>query len=76
MSRACGCPDNAIVFVHEQRHAEWHKEIAPLTRADAVTLEAAYGRPSVAEWTYVDEQFTAARLKADALAALRARAVS
>lgn len=58
MTRACGCPDGAhIVAVDEVKHAKWHERISPLPRGDEATLEAAYGRPSTPEHTYVDDQF-------------------
>ena len=56
---ACGC-GNAVI-TNKRRHAEWHRQIQPLTQADAATLEAAYGRPSTPIRTYVDEQFAIER---------------
>jgi len=58
----CGCPDSAVI-TDAARHEQWHRQIAPLTRADAATLEAAYGRPSTPTRTFVDEQFDAERAK-------------
>lgn len=57
---ACGCPEGRNI-TDPQRHEEWHHQILPLAAADAVTLEDAYGRPSIPEWTYIDDQFAAAR---------------
>lgn len=54
----CTCPGR---ITDPQRHDEWHGAVAPLTRADAAELQALNGRPSIPEWTYVDDQFAAAR---------------
>lgn len=71
---SCGCPDSAAVVVDAQRHAEWHREIAPLSRADAATIEAAHGRPSTPARTFIDDQFDAERVKQAARAALAIKA--
>lgn len=64
MTRPCGCPDKVgVELVDAARHAKWHERIAPLPTGDAATLEAAYGRPSVPERTYVDDQFDRERAK-------------
>lgn len=64
MTRLCGCPDHSgIVAIDNERHAEWHREIAPLPRADASTLESANGRRSSPMRTYIDDQFEAERAR-------------